>query len=166
MTGIEGAIKQIMKSNTYIQAIGLIVLLVLGQTESAWALQSHGAPEGIYVHQMAHLLFMGALAYLYWHTRRSPVFASKGWKYLQLFCILLFCWNLLAFAGHEAFEHLSPSDFIDKNSWNEQIAAPLSFIKVLYFITKMDHFLNVPALLALVISLRTFYLEVLAEEKI
>lgn len=154
-----------MKYNSYIQTFGLIVLLVLGQTESAWALQSHGSPEGIYVHQMAHLLFMGALAYLYWHTRRSPVLASKGWKYLQLFCILLFCWNLLAFAGHEAFEHLSPSDFIDKNSWNEQIAAPLSFTKVLYFITKMDHFLNVPALLALVISLRTFYLEALEEDK-
>jgi hypothetical protein len=154
-----------MKRNPYITCIALIVLLLLGQTESAWALQSHGPPEGIYVHQMAHLLFMGALAYLYWHTRRAPVLASKGWKYLQLFCILLFCWNLLALIGHEAFERLSPTDFIDKNSWKEQIAAPLSFIKVLYFITKMDHFLNVPALLALVISLRTFYLEALEEDK-
>ncbi len=154
-----------MKQNNYIQSITLILLVLFGQTENAWALQSHGAPEGIYVHQMAHILFMGALAYLYWHTRRSPVLISKGWKYLQIFCILLFCWNLLAFAGHEAFEHLSPTDFIDKNNWKEQIAAPLSFVKVLYFITKMDHFLNVPALIALTISLRIFYLEVLKEEK-
>ncbi|MGB3212806.1 MAG: hypothetical protein WBB19_19050 [Desulforhopalus sp.] len=153
-----------MKNKLYIQGIGFILLLLFGQSESAWALQSHGAPEGIYVHQMAHVLFMGALAYLYWHTRRSPVLVSKGWKYLQFFCILLFCWNLLAFAGHEAFEHLGPHDFIDKNSWKEQIAAPITFIKVLYFITKMDHFLNVPALLALVISLRTFYLEVRKED--
>ncbi len=152
-----------MKTNNYIQCIGLILLLLLGQTENAWALQVHSAPEGHYVHQMAHILFMGALAYLYWHTRRSTVFVSKGWKYLRLFCILLFCWNLLAFAGHEAFGHLAPTDFIDKNSWNEQIAPPLSFLKVLYFITKMDHFLNVPALLALVVSLRTFYLEALEE---
>jgi hypothetical protein len=151
-----------------IPGISLILLgflLLLCQAESAWALQSHGAPEGIYVHQMAHALFMGALAYLYWHTRRSPVLTSQGWKYLQLFCILLFCWNALAFAGHEAFEHLSPADFMDKDSWQEKLAAPLSFIKVLYFITKMDHFLNVPALLALMISLRTFYLEVRAEDK-
>ena len=154
-----------MKQNNYIQSISLILLFLFGQTENAWALQSHGPPEGIYVHQMAHILFMGALAYLYWHTRRSPVLISKGWKYLQIFCILLFCWNLLAFAGHEAFEHLSPADFIDKNSWKEQIAAPLSFVKVLYYITKMDHFLNVPALIALTISLRIFYLEVLKEDK-
>ena len=153
-----------MKRYHIIQNISLILLFLLGQTENAWALQSHGSPEGIYVHQIAHVLFMGALAYLYWHTRRSQVLVSKGWKYLRLFCILLFFWNLLAFVGHEAFEYLSPADFIDKGSWKEQLAAPLSFIKVLYFITKMDHFLNVPALLALVISLRTFYLEALKEE--
>lgn len=154
-----------MTRNTYRQCIGLLLLFLLGNTENAWALQSHSTPEGIYVHQMAHVLFMGALAYLYWHTRRSPVFISRGWKYLQIFCILLFCWNLLAFTGHEALDHLSPADFIDKDSWNEQIAPPLSFLKILYYITKMDHFLNVPALVALVVSLRTFYLEVREKEK-
>ncbi len=154
-----------MKQNNYIHSICLALLLLFGQSENAWALQSHGAPEGLYVHQMAHILFMGALAYLYWHTRRSPFLTSKGWKYLRIFCILLFCWNLLAFAGHEAFEHLSPADFLDRASWKEQIGAPLSFVKVLYFITKMDHFLNVPALIALAISLRMFYLEALEEGK-
>ena len=157
-----------MKRKNYTHSTGLILLimlLLLGQSESAWALQAHSSPEGNYVHQMAHVLFMGALAYLYWHTRRSTVLISKGWKYLRLFCILLFFWNLLAFAGHEAFEHLAPTDFRNTNSWNEQITAPLTFFKVLYFVTKMDHILNVPALLALVISLRTFYLEALAEDK-
>ncbi|TKB24781.1 hypothetical protein FCL47_16180 [Desulfopila sp. IMCC35006] len=155
-----------MNKYIIIYSIGLTPLLLLGQTETAWALQSHSAPEGLYVHQMAHLLFMGALAYLYWHTRYSPVLISKGWKYLRLFCILLFCWNLLAFAGHQAFEHLTSSDFINKNNLTEQIAPPLSFVKVLYSVTKMDHFLNVPALLTLTISLRTFYLEVLKEDSL
>jgi len=152
-----------MRRTYLIQSIGAILLL-FGHADSAWALQSHSAPEGLYVHQMAHILFMGALGYLYWHTRRSQVFISKGWKYLQFFCVLLICWNLLAFVGHEAFEYLSSADFIAQHSWKEQLAAPLSFIKVLYFITKMDHFFNVPALLALVISLRTFYFEALEEE--
>ncbi|WP_136807652.1 hypothetical protein [Desulfosediminicola flagellatus] len=140
-----------------------LVLLLFGFSDTAWALQSHGPPEGIYVHQMAHTLFMAALAYLYWHTRRTQELTSKGWKYLQLFCTLLFCWNALAFTGHEALEYLTPQDFIDKNSWGEQLAFPLSFIKVLYYITKMDHFLMVPALFALVISLRTFYKQASSE---
>jgi hypothetical protein len=145
--------------------IGLVCLLLLGSTANAWALQSHGPPEGIYVHQMAHILFSGALGYLYWHTRKTPITSSKGWKYLQFFCCFLILWNILAFIGHEVFKQLEPSDFIDKDSWREQLAGPVTLVKATYYITKMDHFLNVPALLALVISLRTFYLEVLWEEK-
>ncbi len=153
----------IRKQCSYIA--GLALLLLFGSTESCWALQSHSAPEGVYVHQMSHLLFMGALIYLYWHTRRTPELSSIGWKYLQTFCILFASWNILALVGHEAFEYLTPVDFIEKSSWNEQIAAPITPVKILYFITKMDHLLYVPALLALVKSLRTFCQDALREEK-
>lgn len=144
--------------------IGFLTLLLLGCSSSAWALQSHGAPEGLYSHQIAHILFAGALIYLYWHTRRSPALHSRGWKYLQLFCLLFTGWNLLAFIGHETFELLSPEDFLNRNSWREQLVGPISFIKLLYYITKMDHLLYVPAVFALVISLKTFYQDALREE--
>lgn len=142
----------------------LILLLLVVGCENAWALQSHGEPEGIYVHQIAHILFMGSLMYLYWHTRRTPALASRGWKYLQIFCIVFAAWNILALVGHESFAYLTPSDFVNKNSLEEHIAGPITFVKVLYFLTKMDHLLYVPALLALVVSLRTFYLDALQEE--
>lgn len=154
-----------MKNHRYIHIISIILLVLFGLAENCWALQSHGPPEGIYVHQMAHLLFTGALGYLYWHTRKSPVIESKGWKFLQIFCFFLIAWNLIAFTGHEAFGQLTPADFIDKNTWKEQLAPPISGMKILYYLTKMDHFLNVPGLFALVISLRTFYQEALLEEK-
>jgi hypothetical protein len=141
------------------------LILILLAADQAWALQTHGPPEGIIVHQMSHLLFVLALGYLYLHTRKTPVIESRGWKYLQLFCGLLIAWNLLAFTGHEIFGGLTPEDFIDKGTWREQLAAPFSLAKTLYYITKMDHFLNVPALLALVVSLRTFYHEALKEER-
>ncbi len=138
---------------------------IFGFVDNSWALQSHGAPEGVYVHQMAHLLFLGALVYLYWHTRKAPAIQSKGWKYLQIFCLFLVVWNLVAFSGHLALEGLSASDFIDKGTWREQLAPPVTPLKILYYITKMDHFLNVPGLLALVLCLRTFYLEALQETR-
>lgn len=149
------------------QRLNIVIATALAVSfpAQAWALQSHGAPEGNYVHQMAHLLFMGALCYLYWHTRRTQELSSKGWKYLQIFCFIFACWNLLAFVGHEAFGLLSPEDFIDKNSWGERLAPPISFLKTIYFLTKMDHLLFVPALLALVVSLRSFYLDALEEEQ-
>jgi hypothetical protein len=154
-----------MKRRDKIQIVVLTLLFLLGGGQNAWALQSHPPPEGIYVHQMAHILFMGALAYLYWHTRRTPAIASKGWKYLQIFCILLFLWNLMAFSGHEFSKFVPAKDIIDKNSLYEQIAPPITLAKSVYYFTRMDHFLNVPALLALVISLRTFYREACEEDK-
>lgn len=151
--------------NYYLHIIAASLCITFISVENCWALQSHGPPEGLYVHQMAHLLFMGALGYLYWHTRKSPAIKSKGWRYLQIFCFFLIAWNIIAFTGHQAFGHLTPEDFIAKGTWKEQLAPPISAMKILYYITKMDHSLNVPGLIALAISLRTFYQEALLEEE-
>ncbi|SDP15205.1 hypothetical protein [Desulforhopalus singaporensis] len=145
--------------NVYITVAGIYLLVSFLMPGPAWALQSHGAPEGICVHQMAHILFAGALAYLYWHTRKSPAIASRGWRYLQYFCGILIAWNLLAFTGHELYELLTPEDFINKDTWSEQLSPPLSGVKIIYYIAKMDHVFMVPALFYLVRSLKTFYRE-------
>ncbi len=144
---------------TYSRLIPITVLTLLAGAEPVFALQTHGAPEGIYVHQMAHVLFSGALLYLFWHTRKTPETTGKGWRFFQLFCVFLIAWNILAFTGHETYEHLVDDDFLNRNTWAAQLAYPITFKKVLYYITKMDHFLIVPALLALVMSLRSLYLE-------
>ena len=143
----------------------IVLVLTFGFADSAMALQTHGAPEGIYVHQMAHILFISALAYLSWHTRRTQETSLKGWRFFQIFCIFLICWNALAFTGHLTFEHLQESDFMAEDDWQARLAPPITFIKALYYLTKMDHFLLVPALIALVLSLRTFYIEALGEAK-
>ena len=148
-----------MNTPTRSFAFCFITMLLLALPETSWALQPHGPPEGLYVHQMSHILFMGALAYLYLHTRKTSVLISKGWRYLRLFCLLLFLWNLLAFTGHIMAIHISNSDFIAKGSWNAQLASPLNFSKIVYFLSRMDHLIYAPGLFALMISLRTFYLE-------
>lgn len=141
----------------------LLFILTLGIPGNSWALQSHGAPEGNYVHQMAHLLFTGALCYLYWHTRKTPELTGKGWKYLQIFCLLFALWNILAVFGHETFELLEKEDFLHKGTWKEQLAPPISVVKLIYFFTKMDHLIFVPALFALVMSLKNFYHKAIRE---
>lgn len=137
--------------------IGLLACgLLIALPESGWALQTHGAPEGIYVHQLAHVLFMASLGYLYWHTRKTQHRQSNGWRYLQIFCVVLSLWNGSAFLGHEMLGHLSAADFIDKGTWQEQLTLPFTLTKAVYYVTRLDHLLFVPALAALVISLRTF----------
>lgn len=153
-----------MKMSNKTITIFLALALFLMLSENSWALQHHGAPEGLYVHQMAHILFMAALTYLYLHTKKTTTLISKGWRYLRIFCLLFFFWNLVAFIGHTMALYLTPTDFINSGTWHAQVAPPLNLTKLVYYVSTMDHFLFVPALFSLFLSLRTFYQEAQKEE--
>lgn len=132
----------------------LVALLAPGE---ALALQVHGEPEGLYVHQMAHLHYIFALGYFYWDIRRTS-FTGRGWRYLQMFCILMTCWNLLAFAGHLAGLFLDPQDLVQTDCYLQtRLFSPLTFNNAFYFIAKLDHLIYVPALFFLYLGLRSFY---------
>ena len=132
--------------------------------EESMALQTHGEPEGIYVHQMAHVLYMTALCYLYWDTKRS-IFSGKGWTYLRIFCVFTILWNLLALIGHAATDQLRPEDFTVIDGYlSGRINRPFTFYKIVYYIAKLDHLLAVPAMFFLYMSLRSFYKHSLEEE--
>lgn len=152
-----------MKNPRRFLTLPSLTFLLLLPAADAWALQPHGGGEGLYIHQMAHVFFIGTLTYLYLHTRWSQDPVSRGWRYLRIFCVLLFFWNLMAFIGHETAVHLSSDDFSDLETWNEKLIHPLSALKLIHYIAKMDHFLTVPALLALFFSLRSFYQEARGE---
>lgn len=143
----------------------LLPLALLLVPDQAWALQSHGSPEGIYVHQLAHLFYVAALAYLCWDVRRSS-FPGKGWRYLQLFCVLMILWNMVAFSGHWLGFFIEPSDVISPQGYlSKQIIGPITGIKVIYFFATLDHLLSVPALFCLFLSMRALYHSSEGEEK-
>jgi hypothetical protein len=141
-----------------VNAIALLFpLALLLAPDQAWAIQSHGTTESIYVHQMAHLFYTAALSYLFWDVGRSS-FPGKGWRYLQIFCVLMILWNLLAFSGHWLGFHIADSDIVRPAGYfSSQLSGPLSVIKLIYFSATLDHLLSVPALVFLFLSLRTLY---------
>ncbi len=128
--------------------------------ENAWALQSHGAPEGLYVHQMAHMFVALAMAYWFWDIRRSS-FAGKGWQYLQIFCVLMLAWNIVAFTGHAVAVSLDAGHFSTGTSYlRTRLEGPMDLQKIVYYLTKFDHFVIVPALFFLFIGVRALYRDV------
>ncbi len=127
--------------------------------DQAHALQSHGQPEGIYVHQLAHIFFLSALCYLFWDVRRSS-FTGKGWRFLQLFCVFMVLWNLVAFTGHWVAGSIHTSEIFSGSGYlGTKITAPINYTKIIYFFTKLDHFLSVPALVCLYLCMRSLYRE-------
>lgn len=140
-----------------VTVMGFVLVAMLAVPDAAWALQSHGAPEGIYVHQMAHAFFFGSLLYLYRDLGRSAS-KSRGWSYLKRFCLLMLVWNVVAFTGHTVATQLAPEHIAHAASYfNSILIGPMDLTKVVFYITRFDHLLVVPALFFLYIGLRTLF---------
>ena len=135
----------------------LPVILAVFLPGEALALQVHGEPEGLYVHQMAHLFYILALGYFFWDIRRTS-FTGLGWRYLQLFCILMIFWNLLAFGGHTAGLFIYPEELSQTDCYLQtRLTGPFTLHKYLYYIARLDHLICVPGLFFLFLGIRSFY---------
>jgi hypothetical protein len=122
----------------------------------AVAVQEHGAPEGIYSHQGAHLFFIASMGLLIYWLRQRRLVREAGWRYIQYAALFFILWNIDAFTAH----------FLDEQSGilDTAIAAPgkikievsgnLTALAWLYYITKLDHLLCVPAMAFLYAGLR------------
>ena len=132
----------------------LSVVLFSGE---AWALQTHGGTEGVVVHQLAHIQYLGALGYLLWDLRRSA-FTGVGWLYLQRFCLLMMVWNGIAFIGHFSQMSLGEDAISTEDGYlSALLLLPVTFGKWIYYITALDHLVCVPALFFLYLAMRSFY---------
>jgi hypothetical protein len=124
-------------------------------TGSAFALQTHGSPEGLYSHQLAHLFFilcMGSFAYRIHRTRQHR---HRGWIFFALGGILLTAWNLWAFTGHFITLHISQENFMLPEGRLVPLLHITSWKEILYYVLKMDHLLSVPALVCFYLGLRS-----------
>ena len=131
---------------------------------AAWALQSHGPPEGLFAHQLAHAFFslsMGILAYWLESHRFTQ---ERGWRLIQVSCLLFLLWNVVAFTGHFVEGRLSPDLIVgQKGSWNQRLLAGGEPYATLYYFLKLDHFVCVPAILCLLLGIRDLYKKTLRE---
>ncbi len=130
----------------------------------AWALQTHGAPEGLIAHQLAHVVFavsMGVLAY--WLESNGFV-RQRGWRLIQLSCLLFLFWNVVAFTGHFVEGRLAPDLILGpRGSWNQRLITDQGAIAISYYGLKLDHLVCVPAILCLLFGIRSLYRETVTE---
>ena len=124
----------------------------------AWALQSHGPPEGLYAHQLAHILFALSMAFLAYWLEVNHFTKEAGWRLIQFSCLLFFLWNLVAFSGHFV-EVRIPPDLIEGHGigWDQRLIAGGGSYGVFYYFLKMDHLVCVPAIFCLFLGIRNLY---------
>ncbi|MDW7772374.1 MAG: hypothetical protein SCH71_05720 [Desulfobulbaceae bacterium] len=132
----------------------ITLIFILSTADKAFALQTHGSPEGLYAHQLAHLFFMICMGIFVYRIHRSALPANQGWKYIAMGSILLMAWNLWAFTGHFITLLISEESFILPAGNLVPSIHITSWKEILYYVLNMDHLLCVPALICFYLGLR------------
>lgn len=127
---------------------------------AAWATQTHGDPEGLYAHQLAHLFFIFSMGLLIYWLRKRKLVAQTGWRLIQFAALFFILWNLDAVTVHwlEEQPDLLRTSQVDPFFIRLEAPAGTHWIAWTYYLTKLDHLLCVPAMALLYIGLRKLYI--------
>ena len=144
-----------------IRIVGFIFMMLLAGATPVWATQTHGEPEGLFVHQVAHLFFIFSMGLLIYWLRQRNLVKLKAWRYIQYSALLFILWNIDTFCVHLLDEQVDLIRIQRLDDWHLQIdtAARYRYLSFIYYIAKLDHLLCVPALLCLYLGLKRLYSE-------
>ena len=136
-------------------AISFILFLLI--PGPSLAVQVHGPPEGYYVHQIGHLLFISSIIFFLTFLKLDPPSPRRPWMFLKISMFLFLLWNINALIAHY-FSNMLPREALDTplDIFSHRILPPITTEKYIYFITRNDHLLCVPAMFFLVLALRAF----------
>ncbi len=120
------------------------------------ATQAHGGIEGVVVHQMAHIVFVGAMALLIYWLRQHGLVVNKGWRQIQYAAVFFLLWNINAFIVHFLEEQVNILDMAQIGPWHLRLQAQPAFewSAWLYYAVKLDHLICVPAMICLYVGLK------------
>jgi hypothetical protein len=123
---------------------------------SAWATQTHGGMEGLWVHQAAHLFFAFSMGLLIFWLRKRSLTVSQGWRQIQFAALFFIAWNLDTMASHWLQEQSGLIEVYNAAPLKIQIvtAENWHWLSQIYYFTKLDHLLCVPALVFLFLGFR------------
>jgi hypothetical protein len=145
--------------------IGLVIIsaYLFSDPSAASAFQSHPGPEGLYAHQLAHIFFILAMAFLAYWLQVNGFIRQRGWRLIQISCILLILWNIVAFTGHWVEEGIADAAISGEADWTQRIVVN-SVWTALYYAFKLDHIVQVPAIVCLVLGMRSLYKHAAGEQ--
>ena len=120
------------------------------------ATQTHGGPEGVYAHQIAHLFYALSMGFFIHWLRERKLVEESGWRFIQYAAFFLILWNLDAIFVHFIDDQTGLIHLERIGLWHIQIKAQNgnNILEALYYFAKLDHLLCVPALFFLYLGLK------------
>ena len=123
---------------------------------TAWATQTHGGLEGLYVHQFAHIFFGLSMGVLVYWLKKWELVASPAWRNIQYAALFFIAWNADAYVSHWLVEQSGLITVAAVEGMRIQITAAkgMPWLAEIYYLTELDHLLCVPALVFLFLGLK------------
>ncbi|MEG6550134.1 hypothetical protein V6C53_07860 [Desulfocurvibacter africanus] len=131
-----------------------LAAIIIAWPAPAWAVQPHGGPEGLYVHQLGHILFFAAVVKLWLLLRARFRAASRPWRRMRWSAALFALWNVVAFTSH--FFEVQVATAVDRGQVPPVWSAPgdASLLSYLIYLSSLDNLILVPAMLYFYLGLR------------
>jgi signal transduction histidine kinase len=144
-----------------IRSAFLAILLLFLLPSSAGAFVPHSFAE-VYIHQMGHIYFLLSCLFIIWVIRHHGLQDKRGWRYIFLSEVFFILWNGDTFIGHITEFRIDPSQITGGTLGWDYFFRHISLRgwEALYYVTRYDHLLCVPAMYFFVAGLR----ELLEEE--
>ena len=123
---------------------------------NALATQGHGGIEGVYAHQFAHVFFIVSMGILIYWLRERKLVRETGWRYIQYAALFFILWNIDTLIVHALDDQFRIIQTQSVGTWQIRIDDDYShnFIKLFYYVAKLDHLLCVPAIVLLYLGLK------------
>ncbi|NDY42396.1 hypothetical protein G3N55_06010 [Dissulfurirhabdus thermomarina] len=133
-------------------AAAAVPFLVLSTAGPAWAVQVHGAPEGLVAHLLAHVFFAAAMLVFALRIRALGLDTASAWRHVRAGALFFVAWNAWAFASHVLDAAAGPLPRPPGAPWDRVLLESLSdFAR---YVLKNDHILAVPAMAWIYLGLR------------
>ncbi|WP_456386205.1 hypothetical protein [Desulfolithobacter sp.] len=132
--------------------------LFLARAIPAFAVQTHADSEGLFSHQLGHILFLAGMAYMLFRVHRFSL-QAPGWRQFRIFLWLIILWNIQTFAGHWLHSSISPDHFTGNGGHTVTFRADCLLDWYFYF-SRFDHLLLVPAFFFLFRALKRWSVQV------
>jgi hypothetical protein len=132
-----------------------VLLLVWSYPESAFAYIPHWDPkEGFFIRQFSYLFFLVAMLFFFYELKHEDHRPKRGYRFLALAAALFALWNLDCFVGQFVARHLvAPVLAGPAGMFSQNLVLTGAGVWV-YYLTKLDHLLLVPAFLFLYFGIR------------
>lgn len=137
--------------------LSFLGFMILGWSypESAFAYIPHWDPkEGFFVRQFSYLFFLFAMLFFFYELKQENLHQKPGFRFLALASAFFALWNLDCCVGQFVALHLGdPVVTGSAGIFSQKLVMTNPGVWV-YYLTKLDHLLLVPACLFLYFGIR------------